>query len=106
MVNKKKIITTPKKAKRRSSSSKPKKDDFKSFADIVFEREEIEDMATLKTKVESIEKEINEIKEDVRMVRDTITGVKGSWKVILSVGSILAAMFVTIATKLLDVFFK
>lgn len=54
------------------------------------------------TKIAILEREVFAMREDIQEIKETITGVKGSWKALLAVGSILSGIFVTIGMKLWD----
>jgi len=63
-------------------------------------------IGNLEAKVESLERELSSARRDIRDIRDTITGVKGSWKALLAVGSILSGILITVAMKMFDFWAK
>lgn len=61
-------------------------------------------MGSLQAKVEKLEEDLSSMQDDIREIRDTITGVKGSWKALLAIGSILSGILVTVGIKIWDIF--
>ena len=61
-------------------------------------------MGSLQAKVEKLEDDLSAMQGDIREIRDTITGVKGSWKALLAIGSILSGVLVTVGIKIWDIF--
>jgi len=61
-------------------------------------------IAKLEVKVESLESNVLAMQKNIQEIRDTLTGVRGSWKALLAVASILSGILITIGMKLWDAF--
>jgi hypothetical protein len=51
-------------------------------------------------RIKSLEEQLSEISHDVREIRDTVTGVKGSWKMLVAVASLFAGAVAVVGQKL------
>ncbi|MEX0598442.1 MAG: hypothetical protein WD512_18315 [Candidatus Paceibacterota bacterium] len=61
-------------------------------------------LGQLSAKVEGLEEEMRGTRQDIREIRDTLTGVKGSWKTLVAVGSIISGILVAVGYKIIDMF--
>jgi hypothetical protein len=70
------------------------------------EKKQGEEIAVLQSKMEDVELDIKDMRDDIETIKDTITGAKGSWKAFLAVLGILATGAWMIFDKLLENLFK
>lgn len=50
------------------------------------------EFGALAAKVSAIEDDLREVKSDVRQVRDVVLGARGSWKMLVGLGTIAATL--------------
>ena len=50
-------------------------------------------------RLDALEKAMSEVGKDVREIRDTVTGVKGSWKVLVAIAALFSGVLAAAVTK-------
>jgi hypothetical protein len=56
-------------------------------------------------RIEQLEKAVESMSKDVREIRDTVTGVKGSWKMLVAIASLFSGALVILLTNVWSMLF-
>ena len=65
----------------------------------------IRDLGSLEARVTRLEQDVQEIKADVRVIRDAIVTAKGGWKTLILVGTAVAGI-TTLVVKFFDMWVR
>ncbi len=62
------------------------------------------ELADHNARLKAMEEEVAEMSKDIREIRDTITGAKGSWKMLVAIVSLLSGVISVVAGKMWSLF--